>query len=186
MGQLTQTTNEVQQILDTVVTNPMTAQGDLIIGGANGTPTRLPKGSTAGQVLVSNGSTLEWGTPGGGGGGGGTLVEVMCSEWPIDGMSSPTWQFADSGMSVANLITMINNGETVIITFTADHYGYTYCFYLPVVSVGTESSSYMVEAQGFWCDGLYSGYWLSFSMSASSGYPDSFYLSARSISAYSA
>ena len=71
MGQLTQTTNEVQQILDTVVTNPMTAQGDLIIGGANGTPTRLPKGSTAGQVLVSNGSTLDWGTPGGGGGGGG-------------------------------------------------------------------------------------------------------------------
>ena len=41
--------------------NPMTAQGDIIFGGASGTPTRLPKG-VAGQVLTMNaGATApEW------------------------------------------------------------------------------------------------------------------------------
>lgn len=38
-------------------TNPMTAGGDLIYGGASGTPTRLANGS-AGQLLQSNGTTL--------------------------------------------------------------------------------------------------------------------------------
>ena len=36
--------------------NPMTTAGDLIVGGASGTPTRLAAGSTAGHVLTSNGS----------------------------------------------------------------------------------------------------------------------------------
>ena len=55
------------------MTNPMTAQGDIIIAGAGGTPTRLAKG-TAGQVLTMNsgGTAPEWQTPSGGGGGGGS------------------------------------------------------------------------------------------------------------------
>lgn len=39
------------------ITNPMTTGGDVIYGGASGTPTRLANG-TAGQVLQSNGTTL--------------------------------------------------------------------------------------------------------------------------------
>jgi hypothetical protein len=39
-----------------IVTNPMTTGGDLIIGGSSGTPTRLANG-TSGQVLMSNGGT---------------------------------------------------------------------------------------------------------------------------------
>lgn len=47
----------LQSTLDAKVTNPMTTGGDLIYGGASGTPTRLANGS-AGQVLTSNGTTL--------------------------------------------------------------------------------------------------------------------------------
>ena len=49
------------------MSNPMTTQGDIIVGGASGTPTRLAKG-TAGQVLAMNsGATgLEWTNAGGG------------------------------------------------------------------------------------------------------------------------
>lgn len=47
------------------MTNPMTTGGDIIYGGAAGTPTRLANG-TAGQVLTSQGTTLApiWSTAG--------------------------------------------------------------------------------------------------------------------------
>ena len=50
------------------MSNPMTTQGDIIVGGASGTPTRLAKG-TAGQVLAMNSDAtgLEWTNAGGGG-----------------------------------------------------------------------------------------------------------------------
>jgi len=41
--------------------NPMTTAGDLIYGGASGTPTRLPLGTT-GQVLSVSGGTTGWST----------------------------------------------------------------------------------------------------------------------------
>jgi hypothetical protein len=46
------------------LTNPMTTGGDIIYGGASGTPTRLANGS-ANQVLTSAGTTLAptWSTP---------------------------------------------------------------------------------------------------------------------------
>ena len=46
------------------LSNPMTTGGDIIYGGASGTPTRLANGN-AGQTLTSNGSTLAetWTTP---------------------------------------------------------------------------------------------------------------------------
>ncbi|MDR1528405.1 MAG: hypothetical protein LBS22_02350, partial [Puniceicoccales bacterium] len=40
-------------------TNPMTAVGDIIVGGTNGAPTRLAVGSS-GQVITSNGTSLLW------------------------------------------------------------------------------------------------------------------------------
>lgn len=58
------------------MSNPMTTQGDIIVGGASGTPTRLAKG-TAGQVLAMNSDAtdLEWTSAGGGGGGGTQLYK---------------------------------------------------------------------------------------------------------------
>lgn len=57
------------------MTNPMTTQGDIVYGGASGTPTRLAKG-TATQVLAMNaGATApEWVT----GGGGGLYSAYVC------------------------------------------------------------------------------------------------------------
>ena len=46
--------------------SPMTAAGDLIVGGASGTGTRLATGSS-GQVLKVGSSGLEWGSSGGSG-----------------------------------------------------------------------------------------------------------------------
>lgn len=42
------------------MTNPMTAVGDMILGGTGGAPTRLAIG-TSGQCLTSNGTTASWG-----------------------------------------------------------------------------------------------------------------------------
>ena len=46
----------------TGMTNPMTTQGDLIVGGTSGAADRLGIG-TNGQVLTSNGTTASWQTP---------------------------------------------------------------------------------------------------------------------------
>lgn len=48
---------------DSVMENPMTTAGDIIVGGASGTPTRLAMG-TAGQFLCVNadGTAVEWAT----------------------------------------------------------------------------------------------------------------------------
>lgn len=43
------------------MTNPMTTQGDIIVGGSDGTPTRLGLG-TSGSILSSNGTTASWST----------------------------------------------------------------------------------------------------------------------------
>jgi len=43
--------------------SPLTAQGDLLVGGASGTGTRLPVSSTVGDILTSNGTTAAWTTP---------------------------------------------------------------------------------------------------------------------------
>ena len=45
------------------MTNPMTAAGDIIYGGASGTPTRLAKGTAAQALVMNSGATApEWGT----------------------------------------------------------------------------------------------------------------------------
>ena len=51
---------DVQDLNDTKMTNPMTASGDLIYGGSDGYPNRLPKGS-ANEVFVTDGVTIGWG-----------------------------------------------------------------------------------------------------------------------------
>ena len=61
------------------MTNPMTTAGDIIVGGASGTPTRLGLG-TAGQVLKVNaaGTGLEYGA------GGNTDTSVAFREYNLD------------------------------------------------------------------------------------------------------
>jgi hypothetical protein len=66
-------------------TNPMTTAGDIIVGGASGTPARVAAGSTSGYVLTSNGAGVapSWQVASGGGGSG----------WPLSGsftLSGPT------------------------------------------------------------------------------------------------
>jgi hypothetical protein len=60
-------TGTVTDIESGGMTNPMTTQDDLIVGGASGTPARLAKGSD-GQVLTVDPTThhLVWATPGAG------------------------------------------------------------------------------------------------------------------------
>lgn len=48
-----------EQFGSTGFANPMTTQGDLIVGGASGVANRLPKGTT-GQVLKATASGVEW------------------------------------------------------------------------------------------------------------------------------
>lgn len=55
---------------DAGMDNPMTTAGDLIVGGASGSPSRLGKG-TDGQVLKMVSGSPAWGTDDSGGSGGG-------------------------------------------------------------------------------------------------------------------
>ncbi len=57
----------VKDSLDGKMTNPMTASGDIIYGGNNGTPTRLAKG-TDGQILTLVSGVPAWAA------GGGTMI----------------------------------------------------------------------------------------------------------------
>lgn len=61
----------LQSALDAKMANPMTAEGDLIYGGASGTPTRLAAG-TDGYYLKLVAGVPVWAV--GGGGGGGSVV----------------------------------------------------------------------------------------------------------------
>ena len=72
------------------MSNPMNAAGDIIVGGANGTPTRLGLG-TAGQVLKVNdaGTGLEYGA--GGSGGGTTLFKHHIKVEDTDPTNEYSW-----------------------------------------------------------------------------------------------
>lgn len=75
-------------ITDAKITNPMTTAGDIIIGGASGTPTRLAAGASAGHVLTSNGSGV-----------------------------APSWQAASGGsvtQTITNGVTTTSPSEDVL------------------------------------------------------------------------
>lgn len=67
--------------------SPLTAQGDLLVGGASGTGTRLPVSSTVGDILTSNGTTAAWTTPS----NAGTVFEIEAhtgsTPWTVSAMS---------------------------------------------------------------------------------------------------
>jgi hypothetical protein len=63
------------------LTNPLAAQGDILMGGVNGVPTRLPIGPE-GYCFISNGTIPVWSTGCGGGstGLGGTPNQVVATD----------------------------------------------------------------------------------------------------------
>jgi hypothetical protein len=69
---------DLYTILLTIPTNPMTAIGDMIVGGAAGIMTQVPIG-TATYVWTSDGTTAAWAPPSGGAGSGITRSTVVIS-----------------------------------------------------------------------------------------------------------
>lgn len=178
MGQLTQTTAQVQEFLDNVALNPMTNTGDLIVGGNNGNPLRLGKG-TAGQVLSMNaaGTAVEWATPGGGGGSAPTIVELSVSgsifEPPSGSYpqySSATFSYSDPNMTTNALLQMLVNGDDVVLTFSQN--GTT--FYMMPCAYGGASDYVFVECFGVVTGDYAACYRCSFSVYSATGYGDSF------------
>ena len=90
----------------TPLSNPMTTGGDLIYGGASGTPTRLPNG-TANFVLQSNGTTLapSWVALAG---GGNALT------------SNPLSQFAATTSAQLNSVISDESGTGNMLTTNGD------------------------------------------------------------------
>ncbi|MCC7369651.1 MAG: hypothetical protein IT306_14575, partial [Chloroflexi bacterium] len=73
------------------MTNPMTTQNDLIIGGTSGAPARLAKGSN-GQILTVNGSgNVAWATPSGGGGGA-PIIKTISASASFTLSANSTWE----------------------------------------------------------------------------------------------
>ena len=174
MGQLTQTTAQVQEFLNNVAVNPMTSVGDLIVGGSNGNPLRLAKG-TAGQVLSMNnsGTAIEWSTPGSGGSAP-IMVELSVSgnifEPPSGGSypqySSATFSFVDQTMSANTICTALTSGEDVVVTFAQN--GTT--FYMTPYAYGQGHGEITVEFSGVATGSYADCYRCMLSMSSSSGY----------------
>lgn len=100
------------------MSNPMTTQGDIIVGGASGTPSRLAKG-TAGQVLAMNSDAtgLEWTNAGGGGGSFIFHTDIVLKSLTIydDGMPG-NWTFIVCGYK--NNVAGIYVAQGYYITYT--------------------------------------------------------------------
>ena len=64
------------------MTNPMTTSGDVIYGGASGTPTRLGVGSN-GQVLTLTAGVPAWATPAGGSQAGSASASATLNDYPF-------------------------------------------------------------------------------------------------------
>jgi hypothetical protein len=128
--------------------NPMTAAGDLIIGGASGAPTRLAAGAD-GYILTSAGpgSAPSWQANSGGGGGSSSSVDTP--------PSSPTaWDDEFDGSALAskwswiartsNTSAAIVNGELVL---TATAGGDVYSYPQSILAQAAPSGSWQFTAK---------------------------------------
>ena len=86
--------------------DPITTEGDLIVGGASGAPERLPVG-TDDQVLTVVAGVPEW-ADGGGGGGGGTYKFTETGTYAVD---LPAGMYVIAALTAA---VTINGGEDAI------------------------------------------------------------------------
>lgn len=141
MANLSQTTAQIQAILDNGIINPMTDTGDLIVGAGNA-PTRLARGTRGQALTINSGATgLEW-TGGGGGGGSATIIEVSCTGDPFNSSSSDpiSWMLNDpSYTSMSDIYTAATNGM-LVLHFTLTSYG-TADYYLPLADYYYDNST---------------------------------------------
>ena len=92
----------------TGLSNPMTTLGDIIRGGASGTPTRLGIGTT-GQALIVSGGVPAWGTATAGAGGSNTQVQYN-SSGTLAGNATETFDGTN------NIITQTSQTNTTAVT----------------------------------------------------------------------
>jgi len=94
--------------------NPMTTQGDLIVGGASGTPGRLGIG-TSGYVLTSDGTAATWSASG----GGGSLPDQTgnAGELLITNGTAASWSntITANGTAVPAIVVKATSGQAVSI-----------------------------------------------------------------------
>lgn len=125
--------------------SPMTAQGDLIVGGTSGANTRLPISTTTGQVLTSTGSTAQWqDVPSAVNGqdiftdtasGGYDIVGVTPSSGSVGSivmmggtgtLKLPSAEdFMNAGQTTGKSLTVINTGTGSLAWNTVDQGGHT-------------------------------------------------------------
>ena len=104
--------------------SPVTTEGDLIVGDAGGSETRLPIGS-AGQVLTANGTTATWEDAAGGGGKDWTVISTVSptgvSSVDFTGLSGKDSYYLSidklSGSQNATLYIQVNNNSGSIYTY---------------------------------------------------------------------
>lgn len=124
-------------------TNPMTAVGDLIIGGTVtsgvAAPTRLAIGTTSGHVLTTNGTTASWSAPAGGlpTQGSGTTGEMLVSngtaaEWTntvtANAANVPALVVRAATGQTEPLQSWQNSSGAQVARIDADDFGFTTTF----------------------------------------------------------
>jgi hypothetical protein len=114
------------ETLTTGIVNPMTVEGDLIVGGTSGAPTRLAAGADADVLTLVSGSPA-WAAPSGGGGGSFTVDGASISGTPdingttpaaplthtVDYATNIKWQVSGSSVS-AYVPFLYNDGATTV------------------------------------------------------------------------
>ena len=115
--------------------SPLTAQGDLLVGGASGTGTRLPVSSTVGDILTSNGTTAAWTTPS----NAGTVFEIEAhtgsTPWTVSAMSDSS--------KMGKIFTIPDAGTVVLPDATT--FGLKF-LYIQLLSPPTSSRAIAINA----------------------------------------
>lgn len=134
MGELTQTFNQVQAILDhAIVPSATMNNGALLVGGSSGTPTTLPIG-TAEQVLTVNsgGTNIGWAAAPvvSGGSSGASYIDFTATY-------SGSYYLVSTSASFSTAQTTIQNGGFLYARVNDVTNGYT-CI-LPLVESGSST-----------------------------------------------
>ena len=117
------------------MSNPMTAAGDIIIGGTSGAPTRLAKG-TQGQVLSVGSNGLEWANASSGGGGSSSDYISFAFDNDAPTVSNGTYIYTRS--ITATEYAAMQNAKFALIQNTVAIYETVIC---PVVSSTTTTAA---------------------------------------------
>lgn len=115
--------------------SPLTHVGDLLVGGASGTGTRLPVSSTVGDILTSNGTNPVWTAAS----NAGTVFEIEAytgtTPWTVSAMSDPS--------KMGKIFTIPDAGTVVLPDATT--FGLKF-LYIQLLSPPTSSPSIVINA----------------------------------------